>query len=608
MKFLPVLLLFSWMMVSESLLSPAFSQESPTLRLASALEKSGRHEEALQLYRQLFDNEMHTAQVIGGIKNSLTALGRYEELVAFLESLLKRYPGQLNYRIDLGKAYYLSRNEAKAFEIWNSVYELDPQNAIAYRLLAMTLIELRLIDAAVEVYQKAIGNTTGQESLYRDIASLYKAQLNYERAAENLLYFYQYHRNQIGYVHSQLVSMAGDEETVAKIITVLKTYLKDHPAEDELIELLATMYIKAKNFEEAFRLYEDLHNKNKGRNYLSRFAAEAAQNGAYRFAIRAYQIQVDNQPDERARIPLQYSIARNYYSMGRLDFSNGNTASAEKNVREALRILDELIQKHSRSSAIIGSIELKGDIYSDYYKDLDQAVLHYQQILRLNPNQDISDRMRLKLGDLFLIKNNLVEAQQYYSQVNSQRHRQQGAFRLAELMYYQGRFNEARDRFNQMLENMDSKDHLTNDILERVLLIERFSADSLSLTKYARAELLIRQDQQAQAAEQFMELFQKPGLLRFEAGLQAAQCYNNLKQFEQSELILLELLKDQPDHKNLDTVYYLLAELYSAQHKYQLGLNNYQIILINYPGSFYVDEARDKARQISTILEGENKL
>lgn len=602
MKFLSVLLLLSCLLV---FLSPAFSQEPPTLRLASALERSGRHAEAYQLYRQMFDSEMHTVQVIGGIKNTLTALGRYEELVDFYESLLMRYPGQLNYHIDLGRAYYLSRNEAKAFETWKTVYELDSQNATAYRLLAMTLIELRLIDAAVEVYQKAIRNAPRQESLYRDIASLYKAQLNYELAVENLLYFYQFHRNQIGYVRSQLVSMARDEETVAKIITALKTYLKDHPAEDELVELLATMYIKGKNFEEAFRIYENLQNKNKERNYLSRFAAEAENNGAYRFAIRAYQILLDDQKNESARIPLQYSMARSYYSMGRLNFSNGNTAIAEQNVREALRMLDELIQKHTRSSIIIGSIELKGDIYSDYYNDLDQAIANFQEILRLKPNQDISDRMRLKLGDLFLMKNNLIEAQKYYSQVNSQRHRQQGAFRLAELIYYQARFNDASERFTQLLEETDSKNPLTNDILERILLIERFSSDSLSLAKYSRAELLLRQNKQSQAAKQFMELYQKPNPLRFQAGLQAAQLYYKLEQFDQSELILLDLINDESDHKNLDAVYYLLAEVYSAQHKYQLGLNNYRVILLNYPGSFYVDEARDKARQISVILEGE---
>jgi len=595
------LLLLSCLLV---FLSPAFSQEPPTLRLATALEKSGRHAEAYQLYRQMFDSEMHTVQVIGGIKNTLTALGRYEDLVAFYESLLKRYPAQLNYRIDLGRAYYLSRNEARAFEVWKAVYELDPQNATAYRLLAMTLIELRLIDAAVEVYQKAIRNTPRQESLYRDIANLYKSQLNYEPAVENLLYFYQYHRNQIGYVRSQLVSMARDEETVTKIITALKAYLKDHPAEDELLELLATMYIKDKNFEEAFRIYENLQKKNKEQNYLSRFAAEAEQNGAYHFAIRAYQILLDDQKNESDRIPILYSMARSYYSLGRLHFSNGNTAIAEQNVREALQMLDALIQKHTRSSVIIGSIELKGDIYSDYYNDLDQAIASYQEILRLNPNQDTSDRMRLKLGDLFLMKNNLVEAQKYYSQVNSQRHRQQGAFRLADLLYYQARFNEARDSFNQLLEKMDSKDPLTNDILERILLIERFSSDSLHLSKYSRSELLLRQNKQSEAAKQFREVFQGQNPLRFQAGLQAALSYSRLGQFDQSEQILFDLIQGNPDNKTLDAVYYLLAEVYFAQQKYQLSLTNYRVILLNYPGSFYVDEARDKARQISAILEG----
>ena len=198
------LLIFNLLIFLLSLPGFLEAQESNTLKLAKSLEKTGQYEESLKLYQKLFDGGTETFQVIEGIKNNLIELRRYDDLILFFSNLVEKNPQQINYLIDLGKAWYLKGDEKNAFRCWKETIESAPQNPTVYRLVGLTMIDLRLFDDAIKIYEQAIKNVKGQESLYRDIAALYKAQLNYEKAVQNLLLFYTYFQKQFGYVQSFL--------------------------------------------------------------------------------------------------------------------------------------------------------------------------------------------------------------------------------------------------------------------------------------------------------------------------------------------------------------------------------------------------------------------
>ncbi|MCD4691325.1 MAG: hypothetical protein K8R79_00300, partial [Calditrichales bacterium] len=327
---------------------PAFAQDKTRLKIAAALEKSGSYEEALDIYFTLFNKGNSSHSVISGIKKNYVKLRRYEDMINFFNPLIKRFPKRINYKIDLGSAYYLNDNKKQATEIWEQVYNSQPPNSMNYRLTGMAMIELRLYDEAAQVYKKAIHNIKNQESLYRDIAMLYKARLNYEQAVQNNLLYYSFYKKQINYVRSQILSMSKDDEAVERIIASMKNFIKTHNTTDAVIEeLLAGMYIKKKDFEHAFSLYKKLHKKSKKQNYLWRFAREAEANNAFDYSIKAYQTALSAKISDQLHANLKYNLARSHYYLGRQLAAKGKNEIGQRQVNEAIRLLEEVIQKNA---------------------------------------------------------------------------------------------------------------------------------------------------------------------------------------------------------------------------------------------------------------------
>ena len=600
------LLIFNLLIFLLSLPGFLEAQESNTLKLAKSLEKTGQYEESLKLYQKLFDGGTETFQVIEGIKNNLIELRRYDDLILFFSNLVEKNPQQINYLIDLGKAWYLKGDEKNAFRCWKETIESAPQNPTVYRLVGLTMIDLRLFDDAIKIYEQAIKNVKGQESLYRDIAALYKAQLNYEKAVQNLLLFYTYFQKQFGYVQSQIISMTSDEEAVNRIISAIKEFLKENYSNEDLRELLASMYIKNKEFEKAFEIYGDLQSKNIDQNFLHRFASEAENSAEYTFAIRAYESLLKNNLNESRKLNYEFNLAKDYYYLGLMRSKNGDPVQAETNIQTAIQKFDQLISgKNPVFKA--RSMEFKADIYREYYNDLDNAVNLYGNALNLRINNDFLDAIRLKLGNVWLEKNDLKKAQKLFGQMKSLKYQYLGKFNQAEIEYFSGNFKTAKEEYQQLLSNLQPVDSLTNNILDRIMFIDKNSKDSVSLAKFSEAELLVRQRKESEAARLFSEIAQGNHKMSLDAGLRAADLYKKLRKYDQAEKVLTLLVENYSENNRIDNALYELGEIYFAQKKYESGLKTYQKILLNYPSSFYIEDARKKARLISGILKENTK-
>ena len=600
MKLYQILLTFSLLFVLPVLV---YAQTTEDLKLAKMLEKSGRYEEALNLYNKMFDPNRLQIQVISGISECLTGLHRYEDLIKFDEELLKKNPYHYNYRVELGKAYYLNGNVDEAFKNWKMVYENQPDNISAYRLVAITLIEFRLFDQAIEVYKKILNRFEDQNSLYRDIANLYRAQLDYNGAVTNLLFFYKYYKNQSEYIKSQFVAMSADDEAVQKIIAAIQNFTEHEFSDDTIQEFLATMYVKNKEYDKAFNIYKSMQDNNS--SALATYAALVEKNKVYKYAVLAYKMLIDALSSNAMVPQYKLDLARNQYLLAMQQVSNDQLKVAEENIESSVRILDE-ISNQNQIMFQIRSLELKGEIYFTYYQDLDQAINIYKQILEKNSRSDAVDNIKIKLGLAYIIKNDPDEARKYYAEVKGKKYKTLSLYYLAELDYFEGKFSLAKKEYQHLVSDISPKDSLTNNILDRMILITQASTDSIALLDYAQAEFTEKQLKKSEAAKKFLEIFKKENKLSFKAGIAAGILYKQLGKFEESQSILNNVIQNFPDNDGIDQVYFLLGEIYYQEENYQNSLQSFQKILLNYPGSFYLEDARDKARIISGIIENEN--
>ena len=232
------------------------AQTNSRLRLAQAYERNGNYKQALEIYLDFYGQGKREFGIIHGIQNSYKGLHRYPELVQFLQKLNRSYPGNLNYKIELGRAYFLNQQKEKALEHWFSLIAEQPKNKAAYQLIGRIMTELRLLDEAVEVYLQAIKNISKQENLYREVAYIRRAQLDYEQATTYLLQYYLSNVKQKNYVRSQFISMAKDEDAAQRISKSIQTFIEAHPKDTGLLEYQATLHIRLKQYKPALNIYK----------------------------------------------------------------------------------------------------------------------------------------------------------------------------------------------------------------------------------------------------------------------------------------------------------------------------------------------------------------
>jgi tetratricopeptide (TPR) repeat protein len=367
------------------------------------------------------------------------------------------------------------------------------------------------------------------------------------------------------------------------------------------------MYIKKKDFEHAFSLYKKLHKKSKKQNYLWRFAREAEANNAFDYSIKAYQTALSVKISDQLYANLKYNLARSHYYLGRQLAAKGENESGQRQVNEAIRLLEEVIQKNAAMQFTWRSIELQADIYQSFYNDIDKAIGLYEQLAVNKGMKEALDRVKIKLGNAYLLKNDLQTAGNYYNNISTRHYQNLGAFNLAEIDYFKGQFAKAKEQYERLLSNVSLKDSLTNNAMERIITIEQYISDSTALAQFSAAGLLERRQKQSEAAKIFAGLFEDQKEIGPLAGIEAALIYIKLDKLEDGQNILNKFTTSYKDDRNIDKAYFLLADIYNKKQDYKQALDNYRIILVDYPASFYLEQAREKARALTAKLK-ETKL
>jgi tetratricopeptide (TPR) repeat protein len=140
-----------------------------------------------------------------------------------------------------------------------------------------------------------------------------------------------------------------------------------------------------------------------------------------------------------------------------------------------------------------------------------------------------------------------------------------------------------------------------------MLLISENKGDSAKFSDFARAEKLEYQLKYTEAAELYKSIAINGNAAGLEAGVRSAKLYSKVNELEESRVLLEKMIGLYGDSENLDEVYFILAGVYDTMENPEYALELYRNILISYPNSFFLEEARDRARTLSArILKDEN--
>jgi tetratricopeptide (TPR) repeat protein len=246
-----------------------------------------------------------------------------------------------------------------------------------------------------------------------------------------------------------------------------------------------------------------------------------------------------------------------------------------------------------------------GDIYFNFYFDLDKAIYYYDQIHIKFPKSIKLNESLIKLGDCYLIKGNLIRAQESYAKNKNKNDFSITTFKLAELDYYKGNISEALEKYNLILEKKGSTDSLANNVLERTIFINLHKSENDDLKAFAFGELLAYQQKYSESVGHLKKLFAKNSNISSSAGRIMANILIKLEKYTEANEVLSDLMDQYPEDNHIDEIIFQSAKIEEILGNYQKSFDLYQILLNDHDSSLYYEKARENARLLNEKIKRE---
>ena len=207
---------------------------------------------------------------------------------------------------------------------------------------------------------------------------------------------------------------------------------------------------------------------------------------------------------------------------------------------------------------------------------MDRAIDYYKKVISNYPRDKNLDRVKIILGDAYLIKNQLNLASNTYMSVTHKNFKNLAEYKNAELEFFKANFKQALQIYNNLILQTQPSDSLVNNVLARQILINRFSIDSLSLANYAHAELLFFQHKLTESIDKLSELALNKLKISPFAGIKAGKILLQINKFEESRELLSELKESYSEDTHIDEIIFLLAQCEEHLGNPDIALKLYQ--------------------------------
>ena len=479
-------------------------------------QTEGKTEEAMESYKYFLDNFPESPYRTSAV-NSLIRLyitnARYTEAEALIQKRMESYPDDFMLMDQLAELYKQQGDHQKAIQLYRRGIERDPNNKNLHRKLGDLYAEIgkttqavnewrkiveresnqteqhqrlgaiylshKMYPEAIAAYQKAIRLNPQDGYLYTQLAAAYKIQGQIEKAAEVYIDALQnvgLAPNQREPIWEAMIEIYdGEYHKVLqeKLIAQLQNYQLREPQNPNITMTLGELLFHAGSVSQALETFSQLYQSHP--NYtdaaLERYALVLERNENPR-AVDFYKKLIEGSPN-RVRIRNARSkLAVLYHKMERWE--------------DAILLLKELVNNREgtiQNRLLLGQLQLQG------IREPKAAQITFQSLLtqRLVTRQMME--AQLGLGECHILLKRYTLAREVLEPIANRVNRFRATARklIGDSYFFEADFDQAIKEYNQVIESSKS-DKLTNDALERIVLIQNYPDYlKIPLTDYATA-------------------------------------------------------------------------------------------------------------------------
>lgn len=577
--------------------------QSKDEELAGEYYANGEFEKAAELYGSLSKKSNNNTYIYNNYLNSLLALNRFDDAEGLIKKMIKKNPGLIMYQVELGYLWFKRNQEAKATQHFEMLANKPTDENETYNL-AQAFLKRNYSEWAIKTYLLARKKSQNKNLFTEELFGLYTAVGKMPEMVDEALTFLLERPEKAQAIKNKLQFHLSDPERQTYLKKEIQKNLQGKNADNEtLIEIFIWVLMQEKNFNAVFIQNKAIDKKkNEGGRRLLETAEVAMENLQANVAIKCYEYIIGLGEEQPYFLQAQFGLIEVRYKK--------ITLFKEYNGQDLLDTEKAYLNFMSGYGSIFGlerPARQLAHIYAYYMDSTDKAIQLLENLIQKPANNPTELALaKLDLGDAYLIKGDMWEAELLYAQVDKDYKEdelgREAKFRMAKLFFYKAEF----ERANAYLEVLKTSTTqlISNDAVELCLLIQdNTGLDSTedAMAMYANADLLIyrnktdeglRQLQLLQAVYPSHTLQDEVLFLRYKAALKQKRISDAIK-------FLDEICKNHRFDILADNALFALAEIYEFQLKdLEKAKLLYEELLVDFSSSVLAVEARKRYRRL----------
>lgn len=579
-------------------------QDAETARRYAAEKK---YDEAIGLFAELYKTMPDS--VYHDYLNTLLEAGKFKQAEKLVEKKAAMYPRGIRspeMNLELGQVYDKAGKPEKSKVQYDSVINMLNGDDIFTGTIAKLFTDIGRDDYAILTYERAL-QLLGNPPMYgRPLAMLYAKTGNMEKTVESLLRGGPSVFMTADQAKEMLLEIVGtDQKKLQQVQKAIVAKINKEPSNSYYGEILTWVYTQKDDWDGALMQIEAIDERNQegGRRVMD-FARTAIAARQFDVATRAF----DGIIAKGTEAPY-FIMARSEKLAAALNRLELNEARTPEDVAALTAMYDTFLTdypKHYTMKTASDYAKLLA-LYGHNVKKAIEALK--RSVAEPDTRRNMMSVFKLQLGDYYLLDGKIWDASLTYSQVEKDYKQDVAAedarFRNARLAFYRGDFDLAQKLLGIL--KSGTSNLIANDAIDLSVLITENVEDSNTapLQRFATAGLLMFQnnDTQAEALIDSIAKAWPKHPLADDIVMMHARLAIKHRDFPTAITHLREVVNKYGKDVLGDDAVFKMAEIYDTElHQPQEAKKYYEQLVIDYPGSTFVQVARHRLAEMRTQL------
>jgi len=585
-----------------TLLPLLVSAQSKDEELAAQYYMNGEFDKAAVLYEQLWKKNPSSTYIYTNYLNTFLALKNYNGAEEMIRAQEKRFPAEASYRVDrvwvIQKSGNLDKAKKRAAEIASEV-----KNGEDALNVALALSRREFFEEAQNAFLNGRKKEKDPLLFAGDLANLYAIMGKKQEMVDEGVLHVQASPQNLESMENLFQDNLRNDEDWELLVKKLRINLQKNVDDPASNELLMWTLVQKKDFDAAFIQFRAIDKRNnQGGKRLMELAQLAQTNGDFENAVKSYDYVVSLGDKAPFYFQAKYGLIEVRYNriVKYQRYTPQDLVDTEREFKNFIRDFAPYFETEFAERQL-------AHLYMFYLDQPDTAIEILKRISE-NPRakKNFKGEVKLELGDAYLMLGEVWDAELIYSQVDKDFKEdilgQEAKYRMARLFYFKGEF-ERSNAYLEVLKTATTQLISNNAIDLSLLILDNTGMDTTEepMKLYADAELLIYRNKVKEGMAILSEIEKRfPNhSLQDEILYARAKAAIRGNQTDTAIYYLDQLLSKFPYDILADNALFMKAQLYEFQkNDPQKAMELYENLLLKYPASLYVVEARKRYRRL----------